>query len=472
VRPRRGQASLIASPVLIGALTVLVTIVAVFLAYNANQGLPFVPTYDLNVSLPDAANLVAGNDVREGGFRIGVIDKIKPIKRGDGSTFAEVHVKLQKSVEPLPIDSTVIVRSRSALGLKYLEIEPGTASGGYQAGSTVPLAQAQPHPVEIDEVLNTFDLRTRAGIKGSITGFGSGLTGRGSDLNLVIQELPPLFDNLQPVAQNLSSAQTRLSRFFPSLERAARLIEPVAGDQAALFQNLDTTFTALANVARPSIQDTISETPPTLEAGIVNFPQQRPFLENTTALARELKPGVKVLPTTLPDLADALHFGIPSLKNAPAFNKRLEGVFTAVQRFSLDPNVTRGVSRLDDLVTSLNPTLKFVAPTQTVCNYATLFFRNVASLLSEGDSHGTWQRFIIIPTPQGPNSESGPSSAPANGPTVENHLHANVYPNTAAPGQTRECEAGNENFLLGKTIVGNVPGNQGTKTDGQVKGQG
>jgi len=156
-----------------------VTIVAVFLAYNANQGLPFVPTYDLDVSLPNAANLVAGNDVREGGFRIGVIDKIKPVKRADGSTFAVVHVKLQKSVEPLPIDSTVIVRSRSALGLKYLEISPGTASGGFQAGSTVPLALAQPHPVEIDEVLNTFDLRTRQGIKGSFTGFGTGLTGRG-----------------------------------------------------------------------------------------------------------------------------------------------------------------------------------------------------------------------------------------------------------------------------------------------------
>jgi len=246
----------------------------------------------------------------------------------------------------------------------------------------------------------------------------------------------------------------------------------VAGDQAALFQNLDTTFTALASVARPSIQNTISETPPTLETAIVNFPQQRPFLKNTTGLARELKPGVKVLPSTLPDLADALHFGIPSLKNSPAFNKRLEGVFTAVQRFSLDPNVTRGVQRLDDTVTTLDPTLRFVAPAQTVCNYPTLFFRNVASLLSEGDSHGTWQRFIIIPTPQGPNSESGPSSAPANGPTPENHLHANVYPNTAAPGETRECESGNEDYIIGRTIVGNVPGNQGTTTAGQVGGGG
>ena len=94
----------------------------------------------------------------------------------------------------------------------------------------------------------------------------------------------------------------------------------------------------------------------------------------------------------------------------------------------------------------------------------TLWFRNIASLLSEGDKNGTWQRFIIITTPQGPNSESGPSSAPAKGPTIDNYLHTNNYPNTAAPGQTRECEAGNESFFQGRQSIGNIPGNQGTKT--------
>ena len=37
------------NPVLIGAATVLVIIVAVFLSYNANQGLPFVPTTTLKM---------------------------------------------------------------------------------------------------------------------------------------------------------------------------------------------------------------------------------------------------------------------------------------------------------------------------------------------------------------------------------------------------------------------------------------
>ena len=43
-----------------------------FLSYNANNGLPFVPTYDLKVELPDAYGLIKSNDVRIGGTRVGI----------------------------------------------------------------------------------------------------------------------------------------------------------------------------------------------------------------------------------------------------------------------------------------------------------------------------------------------------------------------------------------------------------------
>jgi hypothetical protein len=125
-------------------------------------------------------------------------------------------------------------------------------------------------------------------------------------------------------------------------------------------------------------------------------------------------------------------------------------------------------------VTLLNPTLAHLTPVQTVCNYVTLFLRNTASLLSVGDQNGTNQRFMIIATPQGPNNEGGPSSAPANGGVPgkrDNYLHTNPYPNTASPGQTpRECEAGNENFIIGQQVIGNVPGNQGTTTEKTRRG--
>jgi phospholipid/cholesterol/gamma-HCH transport system substrate-binding protein len=466
---RRSTASIVASPVLIGALTVLITVVAVFLAYNANNGLPFVPTYDLNAQLPDVEALVAGNEVRIGGHRVGAVTEIKPVHEASGRTYAVIQMKLDKEVEPLPIDSRVLVRARSALGLKYVEITPGTASAGFQPGDTISLAHAKPRPVEIDEVLNIFDRKTQIGIRRSLEGFGNGLTGRGEDLNQVIQDLPPFLSDLEPVAQNLSDSRTRLRALFPALARAARLVAPVADVQAQLFANLDTTFGALARVARPFIQQTISLSPPTLDTAIRDFPVQRPFFENTAAFMHELRPGVRVLPATLPDLADALHIGRTTLRRSPPFNRRLADVFRALEDFSTEPLVSVGVSRLTDTVKSLRPTLRFLEPVQTRCNYITLWFRNIGSLLSEGDVNGTWQRFIIVATPQGPNSESGPSSAPANGPTDDNYLHSNTYPNHASPGEsTVECEAGNEPYYIGRKMLGNVPGNQGTKTDGQV----
>jgi hypothetical protein len=245
-------------------------------------------------------------------------------------------------------------------------------------------------------------------------------------------------------------------------------VRPAALTQADLFVNLDTTFTALSQVARPFIQDTITKTPPAEQTAIDNFPQQRPFLENTAAFARDLRPGVQALPATLPDLADALEFGIKALPGSPAFNRAATNVFLSLERFSTDPLVPAGIDRLDDTAQALDPTLAFLTPAQTTCNYLSLWFRNIASHLSEGDRNGTWQRFIIVATPQGPNSESGPSSGPANDPNPanpSNHLHTNPYPNSAAPGQTKECEAGNEPYFVGKTTLGNIPGNQGLVTD-------
>ena len=467
--PRRGSAALTGSPVLIGAVTTLVTIVAVFLAYNANNGLPFVPTYNVKAELPNAANLVKGNEVRIGGERVGTVSDIRPVHHSNGVDTAVINMKLEKRVEPLPKDSTVLVRPRSALGLKYVEITPGRAGSGYAAGSTIPLSQARPIPVEIDQVFNMFNKPTRLGQQRSLQGFGDALAGRGQDLNEAILALKPLFRDLQPVAANLAAPRTQLKQFFPALERAASITAPVGQTQADLFGNLDTTFTALASVARPFIQETISKGPPTLDTVTAQLPQQRPFLRNLTGFMRELRPGVAVLPRTAPILADALTAGAHSLPETPPMNRQLESTFRHLQSFATDPLVPKGVNQLNHTVSSLKPTLAFLTPAQTTCNYVTLFLRNVASLLSVGDTNGTWQRFIIIATPAGPNSETGPSSGPANGPTTDNHLHANPYPNTAAPGQTQECEAGNETYAAGKTVIGNVPGNQGTLTEGQVK---
>ena len=473
----RGTASLAASPVLVGAVTVLVTIVAVFLSYNANTGLPFVPTYDLKANLPNGAQLVKGFEVRIGGARVGQVSKIEPRRRADGSTYAQITMKLDKEIEPLKANTTLLVRPRSAIGLKYVELSPGRGRKDLASGAVIPVRQARPAVVELDDFFNMFDDKARVGSRNSLDGYGGGLAGRGGDLNRAIVALGPLLRDLEPVAANLAASETRLGRLFRALGKAAAEAAPVAETQAELFVNLDTTFTALASIARPYLQDTISEGPPSEELAIREFPFQGEFLANNAAFFRELRPGIATLPHSAPILADAFEAGTRTLPKTIPMNAQLADVFESLADFSEDPLVRTGVQQLTRLSSSLRPTLAFLAPVQTTCNYATLFFRNAASVLSDGDANGTWQRFIIVPSPSeaggavGLNNELGPSSGPANGPEQSNHLHANPYPNTASPGQTRECEAGNERYeqTLGKTIIGNQPGNQGTTTEDQPK---
>jgi hypothetical protein len=48
----------------------------------------------------------------------------------------------------------------------------------------------------------------------------------------------------------------------------------------------------------------------------------------------------------------------------------------------------------------------------------------------------------------------------------------NPYPNVAAPGQPRECEAANESYRAGTTVTGNVAGNVGTASDPTTRAKG
>jgi virulence factor Mce-like protein len=454
-----------ANPVLVGAVTVLVVAIAFWLSYNSNSGLPFVPTYSVDAQLPDAASLVKGAEVRVGGSRVGLVQRIDPVAHADGSVTARLRLELDKDVEPLPADSTVIVRPRSALGMKYLQLTPGRSANGLPNGGSLALAQAKPRPVELDDVARAFDDPTRRAITRVLHEGGNALAGRGGDLNLALERLGPLLRELTPVMTSLADPGTRLAGFVRDLGRAVAIIAPAAETQAALFRDLDTTFGALADVARPQLQDALSTAPAALDAATRALPAVRPLLANARGLFHELRPGVRALSATAPDLSRALVTGTGTLRRSVALSRRLDPAFRAVRRFAEDPLVTLGIADLTDLAKTADPTVAHLTPAQTVCNYATLFFRNVASLLSEGVGGGTAQRFIIIAAPQGPDSEGGPSSAPANGPGRDNYLHTNPYPNTASPGQPRECEAGNEPYVPGRQAIGNVPGSQGTAHD-------
>src|SRR5258707_7906338 len=301
--PRRRN-SLAASPLLIGAVTTLIVVVAVFLSYNANNGLPFVPTYNIKVALPEASGLQPSNQVRIAGTRVGVVSSLTPRQNPKtGRVTAIANLKLEKSVEKLPADTRAIVESVSAIGLKYLELEKGTSAQKLSAGSTIPTAQTR-EPVNIDELFNMFDAKTRTAIKVNTNNFGNGLAGRGLGLNNTIAELRPLVTQAVPVLHNLALPQTGLRELFIALDRVSAQAAPVANAQASFFSDQDTFFRAWASVT-PSLEAATEGGPAALEQATYSLPFEASFTEKATEFMHLLRPSARALRTVAPPLGHA-----------------------------------------------------------------------------------------------------------------------------------------------------------------------
>jgi len=464
MRSRGGIQGVASSPVIVGAVTVLVVVIAVFLAYNANNGLPFVSTYNLKARVPNATALVKGNEVRIGGSRVGVIKSVVPVQIGNGAVAAELDLSLDKGAEPIPANSTMIIRPKSPLGLKYLQIVPGDSSKGLAAGETIPLSAARPEPVDIDQFFDMFDEKTRTAIQRNNAGFGDAFAGRGPQINSALGSLRSLAENGQPVLRDLIDPSTNFGGFWEALEALSATVAPVAEQQASMFVALDRTFAAFARVSRPFIQETIVKGPPTLDALTADLPALRPFFRDAGNFFTALKPGARALGETSPTINAALRAGIPALNRSPALFAQLTPTAEALLDFQADPGVFNGLDLLIDTNEVLDPAIKHIAPAQTTCQYLSIAATNLADAFSESNGKGNWLGAIIFEAPDGPNAESAPSSAPANGPGKKNHLHFNPYPRT---GQDGVCEAGNERYVPGKTVLGHSSELWGTATRGE-----
>ena len=430
MRSRRGTASIVASPVLVGAVTVLIVVVSVFLAYNANQGLPFVPTYNVSAELPGAANLVRGNEVRVGGFRVGVIDEIRTRTLPGGRAIAVLDMKLDKIVEPLSTDTRVLVRPRSALGLKYVELTPGRSRQTYAAGDTIPVRQAT-QPVEFDDFLGTFDQQVRDDSRTALEGFGDAFAGRGASINAGLDELPEFFRHLGSVMSVLNDPDTGLDQFFLQIGKASAQVAPVAEVQAELFSNMADTFEAFSRNPE-ALRATIEKAPPTLDASIRSFRAQTPFLINFTDLSRRLRSPVRTLDAVLPTITAAIDDESQAVLRDTRLTDRTRDVLAALDTLASDRNTKLGLMNLDDTLRVGAPLVEYLAPYQTVCNHFIYFAAPLGNHFGQALPNGAAQRALNNSDNaiQDNRSGSGEADRPADVP-------ANEDPQTATDGTPR-----------------------------------
>jgi virulence factor Mce-like protein len=435
------------NPVLTGAATVLIVLLAVFLAYNANSGLPGVPAYNVTVEVPDAARLTAGNEVRIRGRRAGIVKGIEPRVGRDGRPYARLRLRLEQSVDPLPVDTTARVRPRSMLGLKYLELTPGRAEKTVPVEGVLPLEQARER-VELDEVLQAFDHETRADLTSLTTDLSNGVAGRAGDVNAGIGELRTLARRVEPVMRNLADPATDLEGAIDGVEGATATLAPVSEELAGLLRGLALTLDAAVN-AEPELDEALADLPGFLDSSRRAVRTISPVLGDGAALMREARAPARLLPGAARGLADVARRGTPVIERAVDLGPDLEDTLNAVGRLVAEPSTLGSVQRLTEVVASLGPTLRAVNPFQVDCNYLGLWTRNASSTISEGDAHGTWFRFIPIYQPDEITQRATPAP----------ELHVTPYGRVDG-----ECEVGNEPFLPGQRI-GNPEGRQPARTE-------
>jgi virulence factor Mce-like protein len=441
------------SPVMVGAITVLVVGVAVFLSYNAGSSLPFTPAYNVKVQVPDAQELVPNNEVLVGGARVGVIDTIEPKLDENGDPYAELSLRLELELDgKLREDAIARVRARSLLGAKYLDIDLGTTGEPIATGGTLPLDRARIN-VEVDEVVDELDAPTRRNFARVIEGFGTGFIERGADVNATIASLRPLIEDARPVFAGLADPATQLPRLLKTYADVAAELGENPERVAGLIEGGARTLTALED-AGSELEEGLERSPETVAAGTEALAVLRPVLGKARVLTARLSPASKLLPGTANDLADAAEAGAPILRRARILPPLLDDTFEQLQGLAADEPSVPALDSLAGVLPELRPAVEFLAPYQTVCNYIAISARNLASTPSEGTASGNWLRFSAVIQP----NEMFPTADPAP------ELHFNPYPNGAAPGQPYECEAGREPYGHGQ-VIGNVPGNQGLATD-------
>lgn len=433
-RPQALIRATLTDPLLVGAIVILWTAIAVYISSIAQNGLPFVPVYQISAELPDAAHLAANDDVRLGGARVGQVRAITAVVPRAAPPYVRVTLALAKGTA-VPVDSTVEVLPASVLGAKYLALVPGRSRRRLADGGTLPLSRARV-AVELSDTLGVFGQPTAGDIQRTVIALGNALAGRGASINDTIAATARLLPPLDRVLELLDRDRAFLDGFIRGAGATAGALAPVAGTLVSLLRDGSASLGAISR-AGGQLGRALDELPPTEAVSTGALRELLPVLRDAATLTRGLAPAAPKLPATTGALAAAFETGTPILRRA---SRPLEALSTTLGALGKAAGpLHQATNELTPAVTSLRAILDLFEPAQVDCNVGGLFTRNVDSAFSEGDSAGSWYRIVLIGLPPGQYLQE-PAPAP--------NLHMDYYPQENA----RECQAGNEPYRPGQAI--------------------
>jgi phospholipid/cholesterol/gamma-HCH transport system substrate-binding protein len=286
-----------------GALILVLVVVALVVLGGGS-------TYTLNADFQDASGLVTGDNVLIGPAAVGTISSIGLTP--DGA--AVVKLSLHGDLEPLHQGTVarVFEDSLSGIASRYVELEPGP-------GAAPPIPDGglinQSHTyseVNIDELFDTFDPLTRAGLSGFIRGEAASLQGKGHAANRALEYLAP---GLQSTSQVTAELTRDEPAFDQLVVQGAQALQTLASRSTQLTQLIANTSTATGAIAGQSqaLQEALTLLPGTLRRATTTFGGLQTTLNRLDPLVAASKPAVRRLPQFLASLRRLITEAIPTV---------------------------------------------------------------------------------------------------------------------------------------------------------------
>ena len=356
----------------------------VWVGFNAPNAIPGRSYYYLYANFTHADNVTAHYQVRVDGKLDGQV--LDPhVEHG----VAVVKLQMDPSVAPLRSDTTAIVRPRSAVGVRYVELTPGLHGRPLRSGDTIPASQTS-STTQLDDVLSTFDPTTRRNTQLFVKAFGEGLAGRGGDLSSTLGAAPGFLTGARDVLAAVADRAGATGNLIRGAGTLATTADPVR-DQIALG------FRPEADALQPfadrstSVHDTLGQAPPTLGALQSQLPHVRQMAAELGGFARAIRPALAVAPRSLNETSALLSEARPGLIAA---RRVLDTAGNAVPPvLDLFATVRPVLSPIDEAFRSSTPILDVLG--QHGCDFVR-FGTYWTSMQSFGNSAGNVLRFNIV----------------------------------------------------------------------------
>lgn len=267
-----------------------------FLWLSFGGSVPLAPQgYRVSVEFDQAVQLGTQADVDIAGVPVGTVVSVS-LDHRTGLTRAVLQI--DPKYAPRPADTRATLRQKTLLGETYVELSFGNPHGPMlRDGARLPQAHVQP-TVELDQILNTFDPRTRRAFQTWMQQDAAAFTARGQDFNDAIAELFPFAHNvagaLAVLRRDSAATRTLLADGGAVLSAISRNPAQLQG----LIRNANTVFAATA--ARNSeLAAAVRAFPGFLTSTRLTIQTVKTFADQTQPLVDELKPAAVQLSPAL-----------------------------------------------------------------------------------------------------------------------------------------------------------------------------